>query len=245
MNDTVTGIVLRQTDYKENAALISVISREYGRFSLVAEGVRKMNSKTAGAVQPLMKTDFTFDYREDRTMFRMKGARPVSSYPGIRKDLVRTVAASVTAEICDLFTYEGSTPEIYDSLEEALRLLEEGGKSEVILTLFLAGMTADAGLSPNVDECVLCGKPEAAAISVKEGGFLCPQCAAAAREEALPLSELRTFRHAVKARITNYEKAVSLGEDYLPALVRMVEILKRHSGLMIRSFPLFLEVFSH
>ena len=45
MNDRVDGIVLKQSDYRDNAVLLQVLTKEYGLISFTAKGARKLTSR--------------------------------------------------------------------------------------------------------------------------------------------------------------------------------------------------------
>ena len=65
MNDKVRGIILKQSDYRDSAVLLTVLTREYGRISLIAQGARKPASKNARSLMPYTETEFNFDYKEN------------------------------------------------------------------------------------------------------------------------------------------------------------------------------------
>ena len=249
MNEKVFGIVIKQTDYRENAALLCVLSETYGKITLVAEGVRKLNSKTAGRVQPCMKSEFTIDYRPDRTMFRVKGVRLEEARASLRSDIVRSAAAMMLCEAADVLTYADVDPEVqkeaYHLLDESLSMLEEGKKPDLVIALFLSVMMDLNGIAPNVDSCVLCGKREAAAVSAEDGGFLCPACAAKRGVPVIPREQLRAFRYGVKAAPRHYEAMLEAAPDMMFTLQKQVDIIRLHTGADIRSLNLFKRFFCH
>ncbi|MBR2844751.1 MAG: DNA repair protein RecO [Solobacterium sp.] len=247
MNDVTQAIILKQTDYRERAALVTVLTEDYGKLTLSAEGVRKLTSKNAGALITCTKAAVTIDYSEGRTMFRLKNARTVKAYRNIHADLILSAAAGVLSEIADQMTYTdhdiASAVKTYALLEEALDLLENNEKSDTVLALFLSTMMKNAGMSPNVDECVMCGRPNAAAISVRDGGFLCDRCAALAGIPPRSVTELKRFRLVSKAELRHYPIVKESTEHTIGELAVLLEILNRHAGIEIRSFSLFQRVF--
>ena len=247
MNDVTQAIILKQTDYRERAALVTVLTEDYGKLTLSAEGVRKLTSKNAGALITCTKAAVTIDYSEGRTMFRLKNARTVKAYRNIHADLILSAAAGVLSEIADQMTYTdhdiASAVKTYALLEEALDLLENNEKSDTVLALFLSTMMKNAGMSPNVDECVMCGRPNAAAISVRDGGFLCDRCAALAGIPPRSVTELKRFRLVSKAELRHYPIVKESTEHTIGELTVLLEILNRHAGIEIRSFSLFQRVF--
>ena len=248
MNDNVKGLILKQQDYRENAVLLTVLTKEYGRIAFVAAGARKMTSKNAGSIMPFTLADFSFDYKEGKTIFRMKTARTVNLFRFVHENLNASLCASVIAETADLMTVEGSQPEfceyVYDSVETSWRMLNEKKRADLILCLFLSDLLKESGIGPVVDECVLCGRKNAAVISVSDGGFLCSECADRAGLSYQTINRLRQFRMICRADFENYDALagnIQTAADDAEILVRFFD---RHAGIEIRSFALFQRLFT-
>ena len=217
MNEQITGLILKQTDYRENAVILTVLTEDYGKLSLVAAGVRKMNSKNAGSVLPYTKAEFSLDYRPDRTMFRMKTARTVSLYRFLHEDLLAGCAASLMAECADAMTLEGpdeeSAAETYRLLDLSFQHLNEKKPADLTAALFLSSMLRTHGISPEVDACVLCGKP------------------------------LRAFRVLAKAGPEQIDLVSPYFRDWSSMTGILVSFLELHAGIHLRSFGLFQRFF--
>ena len=50
----IEAVILKQQDYRENDALITVLSREHGKLGFVCRGIRKMASKNAVSCMPFV-----------------------------------------------------------------------------------------------------------------------------------------------------------------------------------------------
>ena len=48
---TTKAIVLSRVDYGDSDRIITILTPEYGKLSLMAKGVRKINSKLAGGIE--------------------------------------------------------------------------------------------------------------------------------------------------------------------------------------------------
>lgn len=59
MQYTTEAIVLRRTDYGEADRIVTILTPEYGRLSVLAKGVRKPSSKLAGGIEPLATVQLT------------------------------------------------------------------------------------------------------------------------------------------------------------------------------------------
>lgn len=248
MNDRVVGFILKQTDYREHAVLLSVLTEPYGKISLIAAGARKMTSKNAGSILPYTKAEFLLDYRDDRTIFRMKTASTIHVYRRMHESLPESLAAAVLAEAADALTYEDSDPsfsaEAYHLLDEGFSLLEAGRRTDVVTAIFLARLLEAAGIGPNVEECAVCGSTRVAAISVRDGGFLCESCARKAQVPLCTPSQLHQFRLLNRARLSQTEVAEQHVTSALEDAGRLTQILQEHAGVQLRSFSLYKRLFA-
>jgi len=248
MNDRIAGFILKQTDYREHAVLLTVLTEEYGKISLIAAGARKMASKNAGSILPYTEAEFLLDYRDDRTIFRMKTASTIHFYRQMHETLAASLAAAVLAEAADALTYEDSDPlfsrAAFQLLDEGFSLLDQGRRTDVVTAIFLARLLAEAGIGPNVDECAVCGSTKVAAISVKDGGFLCESCA---RRAEIPLghpAQLHQFRLLNKALLSQAEVAEQHVSNALEDAETLTRILQEHAGVQLRSFSLYKRLFA-
>ncbi|MBQ9046912.1 MAG: DNA repair protein RecO [Solobacterium sp.] len=243
MNERIHGFVLKQSEYKEHSVLLTVMSEEFGKISFTASGVRKMTSKNAGSILPYTKGEFLFDFKEGKTLFRLKTAHTLELYRNMRSDLTLSAAAGVIAELADIMNPEigaGSTAQLsYKMMDSAFKLLNEGRRPSLVIALYLAGLLNEAGLAPDVDECVSCGSLQVSAVSVQEGGFLCGACAAATHTPLSTVRFLRSFRLVNKAGFEHFDTIEPLIEDDHEILKLLIAFLRRHGGFEIRSYALY------
>ena len=66
---TIQGIVLRVTDYNDRDALLTVLSRNHGKLTVKARGLRRKNSPLIAPCQLLAYGEFTlFEYKGQYTV---------------------------------------------------------------------------------------------------------------------------------------------------------------------------------
>ena len=243
MNDRVTGLVLREQDYKENAVILTVLTEEYGKISFVVQGARKLTAKNRAASIPYTKNEFTFDWREGKTMFRLKSAVSLEFYRFLHEDLSAGLAAAVLAELIDAFTMEVMDRELavfcFHLFEQTLQMLNEKHPPDLVLAVSVANLMKTQGIGPDVDECVFCGAARVRAVSAAEGGFLCQPCAAKEGVPFLDKEELQRFRLINKAELRHMnilEERISNATEDLSVLIRMIRL---HAGLRVKSYDLF------
>lgn len=246
MNETVDGLILKQMDYREADVILTVLTREYGKISLVAKSARKASSKNAGSILPCTLANLSFDYKDGKTMFRLKTARVKNLYRGIHEHLEKSLAAQAIAETIDAVSLPGLENEDiqgeYDLVLKCWNDLDNYDET-TILTLFLADLLKILGIAPEVDECVVCGKKKVAAISAKEGGFLCQEHAVSSQVKLSSIEDLKRFRLVNKAGISHIEEVRKAGGAKGSDLLILEEILRLHAGIEVRIFSLYNQLF--
>ena len=247
MNEQVSAIVLKQTDYRESDVILSVLTEEYGKLSFLAAGARKITSKNAGSIIPCTKTLIQFDWHQGRSVQRLKSARAEKMYLKLRSGLDTSACAMMMAETADQMSLEdnelGTAAEEFRLFEKGLDALEEGHQADLVVSLYLADLMRIFGIEPDVDECVRCGSLSVSAISPADGGFLCPACAAKAGIPAKTAAQLKQFRLTVKAGLDHLEYAEKQTDREFSSLGYLTEMIRTHAGVKIRSYDLVQRIF--
>ncbi|MBR2810141.1 MAG: DNA repair protein RecO [Solobacterium sp.] len=238
MNDTAQVLILKQTDYREADVIINALSKEYGKISFIARGARRPSSKNAAALLPATEALIQFDYSENRSIFSLKTARTLSLFRHVHESLEVMAAANVVCEAADVLIQEGDAA-CYDRLREALNRLQEGQDHATVTVLFVLWLMQNFGIAPHVDGCLQCGKPKAAYLSVKEGGFLCSACT----DQMTPLADLSRFRLLVKGNMLHADQVLAAVKAQKSDLEAVSEIIRIHTGMEIRSFSFYLRLF--
>lgn len=242
MNDEIEGIVLKQSDYKEHDALVTILSKEYGKLTLVAKGLLKETSRNRSICMPFSKSLFQMDYEPYKSLFLLKTGGTLSSYYKIRENLERLNTASLLCEIVYAIAQPNDeASELYEELDFCLQKLHEQKDPKLVAVYFISRVLKEMGLEPNVDECVLCANQSVSTISIEEGGFVCLECAKELSTLAVDIKTLKMFRYVNKAQKENFEaleKAVSIRVCDVKVFV---DFLSLHSGLNLDSWRFFME----
>lgn len=246
MNDRVTGFVLKQSDYREADVILSVLTKEYGKLSFVAQGVRKMTSKNAGSIMPYTKTEILFDYNETKTIFRLKNARCKDYYRSMHENITASSAAAVAAELIDVLTLHASSDmtnsDEYAFLEIVFSKLDEGYDPTLVLSLLFVDMLDVAGLLPDVDACVTCGNTHVVTVSPKDGGFLCQEHAEEHHIPFMKTEDLRRFRLLCKAGLNKIDIVNQYIEGDMKDLQYLVDILYLHADIQLKSMNFYMHL---
>ena len=195
---TVThGLVLRETETKESDKILTVLTAQEGKISVIARGARRKNSRLAAACQLFVWSEMTL-YKRGNWHY-LDAAEPVELFGGLQTDLVNF---SLAAYLCELTEFVAGEDTPAQSL---LRLLLNGlyalaylGKApSLVKPAFTFRLLALSGFEPMTEGCAVCGAETADApvLDVVQGMVHCRKCGAGG--EDLPLSQpcLAALRH--------------------------------------------------
>lgn len=197
-----TGLVLRETETKETDKILTVLTPDLGRITLIARGARRRNSPLAAACQLLAYSELTI-YQRGAWRYVAEGST-IELFAGVRQDFELLSLASYFAELTEsVAEEEQSAPEVLALLLNALYALSELKKDpELVKPAFELRLMALAGFEPLADGCAVCGKeePERPMLDVVQGMIHCAGCKQPGGL-SLPLTKgsLAALRHVLRA----------------------------------------------
>ena len=98
------GLVLREVAYKDTDKLLTVLTRDYGKMTLKARGVRRSGSPLKASCQLLACGEFTiFEYRG---MSTINEAQTVELFPELRTDLELLSLGTYFAQVAEVLSQE-------------------------------------------------------------------------------------------------------------------------------------------
>ncbi len=196
---TVTGMILSAQPIGEYDRRIVLLTKEKGKISAFAKGVRRPTAMLAGCSQPFVFGRFTL--YEGRNSYTLQAVEAENFFAELRNDLEAVYYGVYFCEFAEAVTREGLPAKeelkvLYRSLGA---LLKKSIGAELVRTVFELKMLAVGGISPQVYECVKCRKKEELHwFSARSGGCICKNCADRLWEEETK------------------ETGLTVGERYLP-----------------------------
>lgn len=180
------GIVLRSYKLGESDKILRIMTREHGKRSAVARGVRKTGSRFGGRLEPL--TCASLLMHRGRNMDTVKQVEILTSFRGIREDLDLFVNGSAMAELVDNIAVEQEPhPELFDLLWLALRLmLEHPERAAFVRAFFEFEVMSASGFELMLSRCAACGGEVGVgqtSFSLHLGGYVCERCRSARGRE--------------------------------------------------------------
>ncbi|MCD5410764.1 MAG: DNA repair protein RecO [Clostridiales bacterium] len=172
------GFVIRNIKYSEHDSIITIFTRELGKVSAIAKGVRRPKSKMRAGIQPFSYSDFVL--YKGRNLYTVNQCNSIEIFYSLREDLFKLSYASYLLELIGaVITEEQTNNRLFNLLGKALYMLKKKDiEINTIVRTFELQFLEFSGLSPNISSCVECGSEEISAhrFSHREGGLLCEQC---------------------------------------------------------------------
>ena len=195
MNDKTCGFVVSLSDYKDNDVMMQVLTKEYGFISLVAKGAKKVSGKNH--FLPMCIYEFIIDYKDRKTIYTVHGSKLLNNYfedRDIELMSFKNILIEATLKNKEMASYN------YLSF-----VFEKMDKDNMYLlgTMYFSYLIKAFGITPIVDQCVVCGEKKIVAISNRLGGFLCLKHLGG--EAPLEVEQLKKFRMMIKATKDNYD----------------------------------------
>lgn len=176
MLEKIEGIIIKTIDYGETNKIITIFSKNMGKFTALARGAKKPRSRMAAVAQPFILGQF-FVY-VNRGLSTIQQGEIIDSFRGLREDIVKTAYTAYITELTEKLLDEKSPdPFLYEQLYETMKWIAKEEDSEIPIMMYELKMFAKGGFAPIFSQCVHCGsKVDAAAFSIPEGGLLCSRC---------------------------------------------------------------------
>ena len=133
-----SAIVLKSIKWKDTSKIITLYTRETGKISVVAKGVRKLKSSYGGVLESINLIEVIIYYSSKRQVQILGAVSLENSFPQIKKDIERTSYAYAILELISILVPIGSADGIFFDfiktlLEEMVglkRILSLNGKSQ-------------------------------------------------------------------------------------------------------------------
>jgi len=169
------GLVLRTRVLGEADRLITLLTREEGKFEAVARGARRVKSKLAAGVDLFTHGCYTF--HRGKTWPIITGQDAIERFNWFRENPALYAVGLYFSELTDrLISGEEPCPEIFGLLLEAWSLLGEEPDHFLLCRAFELKLARAAGYSPHLDSCINCGQFRINTFSPRQGGMLCRRC---------------------------------------------------------------------
>jgi DNA repair protein RecO len=172
------GIIFRQTKATGGRKMILLFTRKYGKISVGSAINEKGKAKSSLALRPF--TYGNYQIFQGKNYYNLDHAETIKSFYGIGEDLDKYMYAAFVLELTEKLVPEDvAQPAIFDLLIDFMGELETRKKKfETLVLAYEIKILRIMGMSPELDQCVGCGKKDDLNyFSVPDGGIMCSECA--------------------------------------------------------------------
>lgn len=142
------GFILQQRKFRETSLLIDVLTQDFGRVALLAKGVRKARSKTAGLLQPFIP--LTLSYFGKTELKTLTDVELIQSFTAL-KGLALYCGFYINELVAYFLHQYDPHPEVFSHYRECLSCLSDDSKIETALRTFELNLMDAVGYGLQLD----------------------------------------------------------------------------------------------
>jgi len=180
------GVILKSMDFRESSRILTVYTRDFGKQSLLAKGVRGPKSRLAAATGPLNYVGLVFYRKEQRELQLLSQCDLVRPWRSLTDSLEAMAAAMAICELLNLVVQgEEEHRALFDLLVRSLDAVNGATNNGVnAFYLFEVRLLDLLGFRPELRLCARCGRDlegdegEAMAFDLHHGSVACSVCLA-------------------------------------------------------------------
>lgn len=175
---TINALVLKVSDYADNDRILSLLSIEKGRITVIVKGARSLKYRYLSAIQ--LFTYSAFELYEKGGMYWLKEALVNTCFPGLTDDIEKVALASYLSELsCELTDENESGQEMLRLLLNSFYMISARGRSlPFIKAVFELRSVCASGYMPDISGCRDCGNGSKKLyyFDIMNGCIICDEC---------------------------------------------------------------------
>ena len=175
----VEALVLRNLRLGETSRIVTVLSRELGKWSGVAKGGRDPKGRFGASLEIMSISSLVVYFRAGRDLQTISEGSLEREFRGLLSASERYHHGCAVLEFLERVLEEGSSvPEVYDLSVRVLALMEETPEARLpyLLRAFQLRTAGWLGYMPRLEHCAICSTQEVSHFGMAEGGLLCKDC---------------------------------------------------------------------
>lgn len=185
------GIVLKSMEYEEADKIVTIYTKDYGKITAIAKGVRKTKSKFGSSLEILTHSVFLF--YKGRNIDIVSQTEILESFFSTSKEVTKFAFAANCVEVVNKLTEEREINiALFNLLKEVLHYLRKTDDPKLLTLSFKWQIMSILGYRPSLDHCCRCNKgvedQKEMYFNIKEGGLLCNNCLVKDREGCVKVS---------------------------------------------------------
>lgn len=200
------GIIIKETTYKENDKIVTILTDNLGKISCIARGAKKTNSPILASSQYLVYSEFVL--YKSKNFYYINSAEVINTFYNLRIDIDKLTPIFDMTRILNSVTDENQDTEfILKLFLNTIYVIDKYNKDiGFLISVFKIKLFQILGFAPRVINCSNCRNDlENAGIyyDYVSNTFLCDKCTFDDKRRYIKLSKttLRAIRYVLAAEI--------------------------------------------
>ena len=181
---TTKAIVLQRRQYGDYDLIVTVMTGDIGKRTLIAKYAKKSAKRFPGILEPFNHLKIAFRETRRKGMAVLEEATLFHNVGALRSDFVKTAFASYWVECLAIWVEEGQVrPDLFQLLSFVLDALNKSAMdTEMISIMFQLRFVGHEGLQPVLERCTCCDSDieqlsqNDFCVDLGQGGVVCNQC---------------------------------------------------------------------
>lgn len=175
-------------EFKEADKIVTVYTKDYGKITAIAKGVRKTKSKFGSSLEILTYSIFLI--YKGRNIDIVSQTEILESFFSTSKEVIKFAFAANCVEIVNKLTEEREINiGLFNLLKEVLHYLRGTNDPKLLALSFKWQTISILGYRPSLNHCCRCNKStedqKEMYFNIREGGLVCNNCIAEDKEECI------------------------------------------------------------
>ena len=152
----VKGIVIKETTYKENDKIITLLTDDLGKIACIGRGAKKTNSPILANAQYLVYSEFVL--YKSRNFYYVNNAEVINTFYNLRVDLDKLTPIFDLTRMLNAITDENQdTDKILKLFLNTIYVIDKYDKDvNVLISTFKIKLFQILGFAPRVNMCSNC-----------------------------------------------------------------------------------------
>ncbi len=173
------GIITKETKYGDTSRILTVITKDLGKISVLAKSVRRGKSGLAAATSLFSYSRFTLFKSGSSSLYKLNECEQISSFSQLRESLEGMAFAAYLCDVTNSVVQEGA-PDLEQTellLRSLYMLCREESNPEKVKAVFEFRTLALSGLMPDISVCGDCGATSPlCTLDAAIGAVYCDKC---------------------------------------------------------------------
>ncbi len=204
--ESTSGIVLKTFSYGDTSKIIRCYTRDFGKISLIAKGVKTSKTLQIGYLEPINCISINLYYNSKRQLQIFSKAEFDHPFLSIKNSIKKLSYSFAVIELIDkTVNGEESHLELFNLTKDTLSAINDNkGKINTLFWFFQLNLLKLLGLKPNLSNCSNCQNSMIKA-NFFSGELFCNKCSTTG-EIKLGKNSLHMLKTINKIEIVNISK---------------------------------------